>query len=548
MEEEIVNIKNNLEADISSVRSQYKELSVDFEEALDLVKKSILDRDEIIDLQSQEKEDLISNLESLRNDYLSLKDNIALVNDSKELYSLFEEEREKLERGFEEFSRELLNRLNDTDSDINYIKDMLSSDKNLLLEELDALRSEVDNINNDSRLNELLESKLSLEDSFSGIREELSKFDELEGSLNELRENLLDLESYNDKFDNLNADVYRLSSSVEELRGEIDREAENYNYRFNELSSNMDRLASSSDDLDRMVEELRGEVRELSSGNENIISNIDTISSNFEVLNNNFESVNTNVNDLDNRLSSFREDIDKAINKSLELENNIRDYRKDLEDKIVGIENNINSLSNDSGVKDLFSEELSKLNSLFDNLEKDNKEFRDRLERRVEYFEDTWSDSSRIRSLYSTELREELDSIRYERELEFENYLEGLKVKVDNLSSNVDNYREGDINRLLKELEEAKNSIESYIKDTDSKKEELLSSIMKELESKEESIYAKLEESKNSIESYIKDTDSKKEELLSSMMKELESKEQAIYAKLEDRVRDIESKLSAFDE
>ena len=194
LEEEIVNIKNNLEADISSVRSQYKELSIDFEEALDLVKKSILDRDEIIDLQSQEKEDLISNLESLRNDYLSLKDNIALVNDSRELYNLFEEEREKLERGFEEFSRELLNRLNDTDSDINYVKDMLSSDKNLLLEELDALRSEVDNINNDSRLNELLESKLSLEDSFSGIREELSKFDELEGSLNELRGSVSELD------------------------------------------------------------------------------------------------------------------------------------------------------------------------------------------------------------------------------------------------------------------------------------------------------------------------------------------------------------------
>ncbi|MBW5383793.1 hypothetical protein, partial [Brachyspira pilosicoli] len=68
---------------------------------------------------------------------------------------------------------------------INYIKDMLSSDKNLLLEELDALRLDVENVHNDERLNELLDYKLSLEDSFNGIREELSKFDELEGSLNE---------------------------------------------------------------------------------------------------------------------------------------------------------------------------------------------------------------------------------------------------------------------------------------------------------------------------------------------------------------------------
>ena len=45
------------------------------------------------------------------------------------MYNLFEEEREKLERGFEELSQELLNRLNDTDSEINYVKDMLSSDK-----------------------------------------------------------------------------------------------------------------------------------------------------------------------------------------------------------------------------------------------------------------------------------------------------------------------------------------------------------------------------------------------------------------------------------
>ena len=207
---------------------------------------------------------------------------------------------------------------------------------------------------------------------------------------------------------------------------------------------------------------------------------------------------------------------------------------------------------------------------MFDNLEKDNKEFRDRLERRVEYFEDTWSDSTKIRSLYSTELRAELDSIKYERELEFENYLEDLKAKVDNLSSSVDNYREGDINRLLSELEEAKNSdskktellssmiselelkeqaihdrleeskagIESYIRDADSKKEELLSSMISELESKEQAIYDRLEESKAGIESYIRDADSKKEELLSSMMSELESKEQAIYGRLEERVRE----------
>ena len=84
------------------LRSQYKELSVDFEEALDLVKKSILDRDEVIDLQSKEKEELLSKLESLRDDYLSLKGEASSVNGNNELYSLFEEEREKLERGFEE--------------------------------------------------------------------------------------------------------------------------------------------------------------------------------------------------------------------------------------------------------------------------------------------------------------------------------------------------------------------------------------------------------------------------------------------------------------
>ncbi|MEI0532278.1 hypothetical protein R4I97_12030, partial [Brachyspira pilosicoli] len=160
-------------------------------------------------------------------------------------------------------------------------------------------------------------------------------------------------------------------------------------------------------------------------------------------------------------------------------------------------------------VKDLFSEELSKLNNLFDNLEKENRDFRDRLDKRIEYFEDTWSDSTRIRSLYSTELRAELDSIKYERELEFENYLEELRAKVDNLSSSVDNYKEGDINRLLSELEEAKNSIENYIKDTDSKKEELLSSMMNELEIKEKAIYDRLEERVGSVESKISSLDEK---------------------------------------
>ena len=196
-------------------------MSVDFEEALDLVKKSILDRDEVIDLQSKEKDELISQLESLRDDYLSLKGDVSLVSDNNELYSLFEEEWEKLERGFEEFSSELLNRLNDTDSDINYIKDMLSSDKNLLLEELDALRLEVENVHNDERLNELLDYKLSLEDSFNGIREELSKFDELEGSLNELRGNVSELEG--SLLSSINASIDELKKEYNDVHLEIDK-------------------------------------------------------------------------------------------------------------------------------------------------------------------------------------------------------------------------------------------------------------------------------------------------------------------------------------
>ncbi|MBW5392717.1 hypothetical protein, partial [Brachyspira pilosicoli] len=164
-------------------------------------------------------------------------------------YSLFEEEREKLERGFEEFSSELLNRLNDTDSDINYIKDMLSSDKNLLLEELDALRLEVENVHNDERLNELLDYKLSLEDSFNGIREELSKFDELEGSLNELRD------------------------SVSELDGSL----------LSSINASIDELKKEYNDVHLEIDKLNGSIEELSLNNENVSANLDTISSNFEV-------------------------------------------------------------------------------------------------------------------------------------------------------------------------------------------------------------------------------------------------------------------------
>ena len=79
--------------------TKYKDLSTDFDEALDMIKSSILDRDELMELQSSEKELLSEQMETLRTDFDTFKDELLKANE-EDIPTLFNEEKQKIEKAF----------------------------------------------------------------------------------------------------------------------------------------------------------------------------------------------------------------------------------------------------------------------------------------------------------------------------------------------------------------------------------------------------------------------------------------------------------------
>ena len=209
-------------------------------------------------------------------------------------------------------------------------------------------------------------------------------------------------------------------------------------------------------------------------------------------------------------INDIRSNINDSMNKASELEDIILKDKEELENKLSSIRENLsNALGKNDGIETLFTEEVNKLEELFNNFKTDNSEFRDRLERRMEYFEDTWSDTSKIRSLYAAEMRNELNEIQKETEIKFENYLEDLNNKIMSMNDDISSWKDGHINELLSQLEEAKNSINGYLETSEGIKEEILSDILSKIEEKENSIYEKIDNKIYDIENKLSVLDGK---------------------------------------
>ena len=131
----------NITSEVSDIKNKYKELTTDFEESLDMLKNSILDRDE---LAESDKDALASKVDELKADFDNFKEEV-LTSNTYDISDLFEEEKEKIEKAF----NDLFDRVNTSESDINYLKDLISDDKLSLLDKIDNLKSELDNLRED---------------------------------------------------------------------------------------------------------------------------------------------------------------------------------------------------------------------------------------------------------------------------------------------------------------------------------------------------------------------------------------------------------------
>lgn len=210
-------------------------------------------------------------------------------------------EKQKVENAFEEFTTTLLDRVNTSESDINYIKDLLYEDKTLILEQIENLKDELYALRDDDTISRLSLEKAALEESFNAIKNDFTKLEELESNLYQLKDNMSDVDI------NLRDEVKDLSSKLEEL-----------DYRIRE-----------------------------------------DVSKDLEDYSNDLSNLNTNVDTLNSYIEAIRENIQDSLNKSEELENAISKDREELENKLSLIKENLLSMSGkNEGIESLFNEEV----------------------------------------------------------------------------------------------------------------------------------------------------------------------------------------------
>ena len=64
--------------------------------------------------------------------------------------------------------------------------------------------------------------------------------------------------------------------------------------------------------------------------------------------------------------------------------------------------------------------------------------FTSRLEKRIEFFEDSWGDGDKIKELYSDFIAEKADSFKSDLEVKFRDSFEEFNLKIDNVEKNFD--------------------------------------------------------------------------------------------------------------
>ena len=325
----IENVKETLLEQINDLNANLADTDDNFNNVMEQIKSSIMDREELIELHNSERELLNNQIDDIKEEVELFKDQM-LRTSEVEIPALFDEEKERIENMFDEFSKNLLMRLTDNESDINYIKDVLSEERTHLISQIEILRKDVDDIKDDNRVTVLSEEKAVLENSLTALRDDFDKIIDLEKDFVTLKNRMEGIDS------GLKDDVKELSDKLKDLRNNLEEKIEK--------------------DSNGLYKDL-------------------------ESLNHDFETVKKNM-------SSF-----------LEKEE----------------------------IEDLLNKEKDRFTSIFEDLASNNEDFRDRLEKRIAYFEDMWSDNTRIKSIYAADIREEVENIRKEADVKYDNHIAELK-------------------------------------------------------------------------------------------------------------------------
>ncbi|ELV04536.1 hypothetical protein H263_15672, partial [Brachyspira hampsonii 30599] len=420
LNEKIRSVNEKLDNETSDLKEKYADLNSDLNNAINMMKNSVIDKDQLISLHSDENNTIIEKLEKLKNDFQTFRES-SLRFDNEDVPALFDDKKKEIERIFEEFTSVVLDRLNITDDEVNKLKDTIISDKLNLLEKMDNLEVEIETVKKDNTIEQLALEKKALEDSFNTIKEDFAKLGNLESNLYQLKENMSDVDIL--LKDEVKALSNRLSDFEDRIKDDIVRDLDEYSIELNNLTSN--------------------------------------------------------VGKLNLRIDGIKEQIENSINKSSELENLLSKEKEELDNKLSSIKDDLISKSENSDIiEQTFIKEKEELTNLFNQIREDNKDFRYRLEKRISYFEDTWSDSGKLKNIFSADIKEELNDIRNANDIKINNSIGYLKDKIESIDNDISNWKENGIEELVKQLKEARESISNYLDDSEIKGKEVVYSIL----------------------------------------------------------------------
>ena len=89
-------------------------------------------------------------------------------------------------------------------------------------------------------------------------------------------------------------------------------------------------------------------------------------------------------------------------------------------------------------------------------IEKDTKDFKDRIEKRIEFFEDTWSSEEKLVELYGNIIADNFDVLKQGLESQFNESFAEFKDKIENMQNDLDNWKSSNLEAITDTLDNVK--------------------------------------------------------------------------------------------
>ena len=520
--------KNKFIEDLDNFKSIIRAETLGFDDKTSLLINNIESRYK--DILNEEKKNWTEGFDSLMEKVNSFNEKIS-SNDSS-VNDIVSEKVANEKVLFEEKINSILENMNKPSSEdlvdlINKEKADILSNLELFKEDIAKTFSSVDNIS------------LLFSEEQNGLSE---KFNSLKDALLKDMPNLEDISKFliegEDKvqvqFDNFREDILsKMPAIKEELQEEIDSIMSGFRDSVDEKRDSIENeLTSFKDTISMRVEFVNEKTEELENDKEKILNDI-------EVLRHSINDDKVSSEDVYSMIQSEKEDIlvgmedfkesilslAKDQSNSLSL---VEDEREKLLDSIEALKNDLglNYFKKDE-IVNFFEEQETDVNNIFDNLKKEilnntpdlaslaetfkgdvvslfeesNNLFKDRIEKRVEHFEDSFSDASQIKDFYRDAVTEEVLSLREQAN----SSLESLHEKMDNAREELDKIENEKIKDIVSRVDEARENVTTFI------------------ETIKEDIVNQESEIKNLIESVKEDTNNKTSEILSKLEDDVSS-------------------------